>query len=56
MSQAPADPTRAGCVERPVRFVHRGRVTEVTGADTTRTLLDWLREDARCGGTKEGCA
>jgi xanthine dehydrogenase small subunit len=56
MSQAPADPTLAGCVERPVRFVHRGRVTEVAGADTTRTLLDWLREDARCGGTKEGCA
>jgi xanthine dehydrogenase small subunit len=46
----------AGCVERPIRFVHRGRITEVTDADTTRTLLDWLREDARCSGTKEGCA
>jgi xanthine dehydrogenase small subunit len=45
-----------GCVERPIRFVHRGRVVEVQGADTTRTLLDWLREDARCTGTKEGCA
>jgi len=45
-----------GCVERPIRFVHRGRVVEVSGADTTRTLLDWLREDARCNGTKEGCA
>jgi xanthine dehydrogenase small subunit len=45
-----------GCVERPIRFVHRGQVVEVQGADTTRTLLDWLREDARCSGTKEGCA
>jgi xanthine dehydrogenase small subunit len=45
-----------GCVERPIRFVHRGRVVEVRGTDTTRTLLDWLREDARCSGTKEGCA
>jgi xanthine dehydrogenase small subunit len=56
MSQGTTSPVMAGCVERPIRFVHRGRVTEVTGADTTRTLLDWLREDARCSGTKEGCA
>ena len=56
MSQGTTSPVMAGCVERPIRFVHRGRITEVTGADTTRTLLDWLREDARCSGTKEGCA
>jgi xanthine dehydrogenase small subunit len=56
MSQGTTPPLTAGCVERPIRFVHRGRIAEVTGADTTRTLLDWLREDARCSGTKEGCA
>jgi xanthine dehydrogenase small subunit len=57
MSQGVPTPSAAGgCVERPIRFVHRGRITEVSGADTTRTLLDWLREDARCSGTKEGCA
>jgi xanthine dehydrogenase small subunit len=56
MSQGTAASSIAGCVERPIRFVHRGRVVEVRGADTTRTLLDWLREDARCSGTKEGCA
>ena len=42
--------------ERPIRFVHRGRVVSVQGAATTHTVLDWLREDARCTGTKEGCA
>jgi xanthine dehydrogenase small subunit len=56
MSQGTAASPLAGCVERPIRFVHRGRIAEVAGADTTRTLLDWLREDARCSGTKEGCA
>jgi xanthine dehydrogenase small subunit len=56
MSQGSVTSDFAGCVERPIRFVHHGRVVEVQGADTTRTLLDWLREDARCSGTKEGCA
>jgi xanthine dehydrogenase small subunit len=41
---------------RPVRFLHRGVVVEVAHAAPTRTVLEWLREDARCPGTKEGCA
>ena len=40
---------------RPIRFVHRGQVVEVGRAAPTRSVLDWLREDARCTGTKEGC-
>ena len=40
---------------RPIRFYHRGAIVSVQGPQSTRTLLDWLREDARCTGTKEGC-
>lgn len=40
---------------QPIRFFHRDRVVQVGAAPTTRTVLDWLREDAHCSGTKEGC-
>jgi xanthine dehydrogenase small subunit len=40
---------------RPIRFFHRGQIVSVDGADPTRSVLDWLREDAHCTGTKEGC-
>ena len=40
---------------QPIRFFHQGKVVEVSGAHPTRSVLDWLREDARCTGTKEGC-
>jgi xanthine dehydrogenase small subunit len=45
------DPT----TPRPIRFFHRGAVVEMSDAAPTRSVLDWLREDARCTGTKEGC-
>ena len=40
---------------RPIRFFHRGALVSVHGAHPTRSVLDWLREDARCVGTKKGC-
>ncbi|HJV59648.1 MAG TPA: xanthine dehydrogenase small subunit [Albitalea sp.] len=40
---------------QPIRFHHRGRIVELEGVAPTLTVLDWLREDARCTGTKEGC-
>jgi xanthine dehydrogenase small subunit len=40
---------------RPIRFFHRGAVVEVAGVAPTTSVLDWLREHARCSGTKEGC-
>ncbi len=39
-----------------IRFFHRGQVREVSDAPVTRTVLQYLREDVRCTGTKEGCA
>ncbi len=41
---------------RPIRFVHRSRIVSVDGAVPTRSVLEWLREDVFCTGTKEGCA
>lgn len=40
---------------QPIRFFHQGRIVDISGVHPTRSVLDWLREDARCTGTKEGC-
>ncbi|MBC7500089.1 MAG: xanthine dehydrogenase small subunit [Herminiimonas sp.] len=40
----------------PIRFYHRGAVHHVAGVPATRTVLQHLREDLHCTGTKEGCA
>jgi xanthine dehydrogenase small subunit len=43
-------------MSQPIRFYHRNAVREVSDAPVTRTVLQYLREDAHCTGTKEGCA
>jgi xanthine dehydrogenase small subunit len=40
----------------PIRFFYRGAVQEVSNAAPTQTVLQHLREDLHCTGTKEGCA
>jgi len=42
--------------ERPIRFWHQGGLKELDTDTPTRSVLNWLREDAHCTGTKEGCA
>jgi xanthine dehydrogenase small subunit len=43
-------------MSHPIRFYYRGTTHQVEGLSPTRTLLQHLREDLHCTGTKEGCA
>jgi xanthine dehydrogenase small subunit len=40
----------------PIRFYYQGQLRTVQGAAPTQTVLQHLREDLHCTGTKEGCA
>ena len=40
---------------QPLQFLRHGRVVTLAAVDTNRTLLEVLREDLHCTGTKEGC-
>lgn len=39
-----------------IRFVFRGQAARVPVPQPTRSVLQWLREDAHACGSKEGCA
>ena len=40
---------------KPIRFIRRGELVTLANVPPTRTLLQVLREDLNCTGTKEGC-
>ncbi len=40
---------------KPLRFIRRGETVTLHGVPPDRPLLDLLREDLHCTGTKEGC-
>jgi xanthine dehydrogenase small subunit len=42
-------------ISQPLRFFKNGQPVEFQSCPPTRTVLDWLREDAQQTGTKEGC-
>jgi xanthine dehydrogenase small subunit len=42
-------------LHQPLRFVRRGEIVTINDVTPTRTLLEVLREDLHCTGTKEGC-
>ena len=43
-------------MSEPIRFYFRNKVCHVDQADPIRTVLQHLRENLHCSGTKEGCA
>ncbi|MEO6322191.1 MAG: 2Fe-2S iron-sulfur cluster-binding protein, partial [Polaromonas sp.] len=49
--------TLPSAIARPktIRFIRRGEVVTLGNVPPTRTLLELLREDLGCTGTKEGC-
>ena len=40
---------------KPLQFLRQGKVVRLMGVEPHRTLLEVLREDLHCTGTKEGC-
>jgi xanthine dehydrogenase small subunit len=43
-------------MSQPIHFFYRGEVRTVVDASPTQTILQHVREDLHCTGTKEGCA
>ncbi|WP_246541712.1 xanthine dehydrogenase small subunit [Collimonas antrihumi] len=49
-------PAPHSTAENVIRFYYRGEIHTVDQAAPTRTILQHLREDLHCTGSKEGCA
>ncbi len=50
-----AHPTTDSNPVKTIRFIRRGEVVSLSNVPPSRTLLEVLREDLACTGTKEGC-
>jgi len=50
------DSKRGGAGANEVRFLLNGAPVSIEAPDPTRTVLNFVREDCRLPGTKEGCA
>ena len=48
-------PTTDSNPVKTIRFIRRGEVVSLSNVPPSRTLLEVLREDLACTGTKEGC-
>ncbi|HQS31989.1 FAD binding domain-containing protein, partial [Polaromonas sp.] len=55
MSVETAPEPVAALAVSPIRFVRRGEIVSLSNVPPSRTLLDLLRDDLACTGTKEGC-
>ena len=51
-----AEPGRSGSTEASIAFMLNGKRQEAPAALARMTLLDYLRDELRLRGTKEGCA
>jgi xanthine dehydrogenase small subunit len=45
-----------GSQHQAIRFVLNGKTVTADEVEPTKSVLNFLREDLRCTGTKEGCA
>ena len=55
-SNSTADNGANKVADSVIRFYYRGEIHSVDQAAPTRTILQHLREDLHCTGSKEGCA
>ena len=51
----PRTPAHTPTLNKPLRFWRKNKIVAVENVPPSRTLLQLVREDLKCTGTKEGC-